>query len=148
MKAEMILMSRKEQDRSEVIRLYVEGHNKKKEAARRIGVSMRQVHNLVWECRKHGASGLIHGNRGRESNRKIREEVKQSALALVREHYRDFGPTLAWVKLVEHHGFSVSVENNAPMDDCRWPVVSEEQEAETGLSDAATPTARGRDDPG
>ncbi|WP_018294686.1 hypothetical protein [Mariprofundus ferrooxydans] len=41
MKAEMLLMSKKEQDRSEVIRLHVEGHIKQKGAARRIGVSTR-----------------------------------------------------------------------------------------------------------
>jgi transposase len=110
MKAEMLLMSRKEQDRSEVIRLHIEGHIKQKEAARRMGVSTRQVRNLVRAYRKHGASGLIHGNRGRESNRRIREEVRQAALGLVRERYWDFGPTFAREKLVEEHGFAMSVE--------------------------------------
>ncbi|RME05332.1 MAG: ISNCY family transposase [Bacteroidetes bacterium] len=103
-------MSRKEQDRSEVIRLHVEGHIKQKDTARRIGVSTRQVRNLVRKYRRHGAASLIHGNRGRASNRRIREEIKQSALALVRERYWDFGPTLAQEKLVEKHGFTMSVE--------------------------------------
>jgi len=110
MKAEMLVMSKKEQDRSEVIRLYVEGHIKQKEAARRIGVSTRQVRNLVRAYRQHGAEGLIHGNRGRVSNRRIREEVRRSALDLVRTRYPDFGPTFAHEKLTEDHGFSLSVE--------------------------------------
>jgi hypothetical protein len=57
-----------------------------------------------------GAHGLIHGNRGKESNRKIREAIKQSALQWVRKQYWDFGPTLAHDKLTEDHGFSFSVE--------------------------------------
>jgi len=110
MKAEMLLMSRKEQDRAEVIRQVIEGHIKQKAAARRLGISTRQVRNLVRDYRRDGAAGLIHGNRGRKSNRKIREEVRQSALALVRRHYPDFGPTFAHEKLTEEHGFSFSVE--------------------------------------
>jgi len=110
MKAEMILMSRKEQERAEVIRLYIDGHVRQKEVARRIGISTRQVRNLVREYRRDGAAGLIHGNRGRKSNRKIREEIRRSALELVRKHYPDFGPTFAHEKLVEDHGFSLSVE--------------------------------------
>lgn len=110
MKAEMLVISKKEQDRSEVVRLHVEGHIRQKEAARRVGVSTRQVRNLVRAYRQHGAAGLIHGNRGRESNRKIRDGIRQSALRLVRERYRDFGPTFAREKLVEEHGFAMSVE--------------------------------------
>jgi len=101
MKTETLTMSRKEQDRSEVMRLYVEGHIKQKEAARRLKLSTRQVRNLAHAYRYKGAAGLIHGNRNRESNRKIREEIRRSAMALVRERYWDFGPTLAHEKLTE-----------------------------------------------
>jgi transposase len=110
MQAEMLVMSRKEQDRSEVIRLVVEGYIKQKEAAGRLGLSTRQVRNLAHAWRLHGGGGLIHGNRGRRSNRRIRDEVRQSALRLVRERYWDFGPTLAHEKLTEEHGFVLSVE--------------------------------------
>jgi len=110
MAAEVILMSGKEQARSEVLRLYVEGHIKQKEVARRLGLSTRQVRNLVRAYRRDGAAGLVHGHRGRPSNRRLREEVKQAALALVRERYADFGPTLAHEKLTEEYGFSMSDE--------------------------------------
>jgi len=43
MEAELLMMSKKEQDRSEVIRLYVEGYIKQKEAAKRLGISARQI---------------------------------------------------------------------------------------------------------
>ena len=40
----------------------------------------------------------------------IRGGVRQAVLALVREHYADFGPTLACEKLAERHGHCLSVE--------------------------------------
>jgi len=110
MKAEMLTMSRQEQDRAEVIRQVVDGYIKQKEAAARLGMSTRQVRNLAHEYRLKGSAGLIHGNRGRKSNRKIRDKIKQSAMELVRERYPDFGPTFACEKLTEEHGFSLSVE--------------------------------------
>jgi len=90
--------------------LYVEGYIKQKEAARRMGLSTRQVRRIVREYRKHGSRALIHGNRGKASNRKIRAEVKQQAMALVRRYYPDFGPVFAAEKLADDHGITVSSE--------------------------------------
>jgi len=110
MKAEMMCMSKQEQDRSEVMRLYTEGYIKQKEAAKRMGLSTRQVRRIAKDYRQHGCHTLIHGNRGKVSNRKIRDEIRQSALQWVRKQYWDFGPTLAHEKLTEDHGFFLSVE--------------------------------------
>ena len=59
---------------------------------------------------KEGDKGLIHRNRGRPSNRRKAPEVKEMALALYREQYWDFGPTLAAEKLVERDGYEVNHE--------------------------------------
>jgi len=109
MRAELMVMNKREQDRAEVIRQVVDGHIKQKEA-RRLGLSTRQVRNLAHGYRLLGAAGLCHGNRGRPSNRKIRDGIKRSAMALVHERYPDFGPTFAHEKLVEDHGFYFSVD--------------------------------------
>jgi hypothetical protein len=53
--------------------------------------------------------GLRHQSRGRRSNNRIKDGVRNLALQLVHERYADFGPTLAAEKLAEH-GFSVSRE--------------------------------------
>jgi hypothetical protein len=45
--------------------------------------------------RKEGDGALVHGLRGRRSNRRLSEEIASHAVGAVREHYRDFGPTLA-----------------------------------------------------
>jgi len=110
MRAEILHMSDQEQSRAEVICLYIEGHIKQKTAAKRIGLSTRQVRRQAKEYRLHGAKALIHGNRGKVSNRKIRDDIKHRALALVRKNYYDFGPTFAAEKLLEKHDISVSSE--------------------------------------
>ena len=68
MKAKLLHMSEQEQSRSEVIRLYIEGHIKQNVAAKCMGVSTRQVRCIAKEYRQHGAKALIHGNRGKVSN--------------------------------------------------------------------------------
>jgi len=110
MKADILLMSKKEQDRSEVIRLHIEGYIKQKDAGKRLGLSSRQVRRLAAVYRQRGVAGMIHGGRGKASNRKIRSDVRQRAMDIVRQHYPDFGPTFAHEKLTEEHGFSFSVE--------------------------------------
>ncbi len=110
MKAELLHMSRQEQSRSEVMRLYTEGHIKQKEAAKRMDLSARQVRRIAKAYRRCGCQALIHGNRGRTSNRKIREDTRDRAITLIRKHYLDFGPTFASEKLSEKHSLTVSVE--------------------------------------
>ena len=79
-------------------------------AARRLGLSVRQVKRLVRALRRQGPQGLVSRRRGRPSNRRIPAAVRARYLALVKRHYRDFGPTLAAEYLAERHGFPYSVE--------------------------------------
>jgi len=65
MEAELLHMSQQEQSRSEVMRLYVEGYIKQKDAAGRMGLSTRQVRRLAHSYRQQGSRALIHGNRVR-----------------------------------------------------------------------------------
>jgi len=110
MTAEILQMSVQEQSRSEVIRLYIEGHIKQKEAARRISLSCRQVRRLAKRYKQDGAKGLIHRSRGKESNRKLSAAFKAQVIGLVRKHYWDFGPTFAVEKLCERDGLNISSE--------------------------------------
>ena len=52
----------------------------------------------------------MHRRRGRASQRKIPEAVREKAVKLVQREYRDFGPTLAAEYLAEQHGLGVSKE--------------------------------------
>ena len=80
------------------------------EAARLMGLSVRQVRRLIQRYREEGDQGIIHRLRGRESNRKIPEMTRDLVLSLIRGHYEDFGPTLVSEYLEGESGLRVSKE--------------------------------------
>ena len=80
------------------------------DAAQLIGLGRRQVFRLLKGIRKDGPAGLISKRRGRPSNRRLPPAYRDLAMALVRERYADFGPTVAAEKLTELHGFGISRE--------------------------------------
>ena len=81
-----------------------------REASEVVGVSYRQGRRIYKRYREEGDRGLIHRNRGQPSNRGKPYEVKEKVLALYREQYWDFGPTLAAEKLKERNGYKVGHE--------------------------------------
>src|SRR5438045_2642316 len=78
--------------------------------AQLLGFERRQVFRLLKAYRSEGATGLISRRRGRPSNRRKPEEVRDEALAIIRTRYWDFGPTLAAEKLREVHGIALGRE--------------------------------------
>ena len=105
----MISMSIKELDKVEVIGKLAQKAINQEQAANALGVSDRQIRRLLKKYQKYGAAGLISGKRGKPSNHKLPSSTTETALALIREFYHDFGPTLAQEKLLEVHGVEVSV---------------------------------------
>ncbi len=80
------------------------------EACAQLRRSERQVYRLAAKVRNGGIRALVHGNRGRASNRSMSDAQEAEIEAIVRSSYADFGPTLAAEKLAESHGITVSVE--------------------------------------
>src|SRR5260370_19314480 len=110
MEAERIELSGKERDRLKVLHEVEQGHLKQVEAARRLRLRDRQVRRLQARLRAEGDGAIVHGLRGRRSNRKIPEILAQRALRVLRRaRYRGFGPTLAAEHLARQ-GLSVSRE--------------------------------------
>ncbi len=105
----MISMSIKELGKVEVIGRLAQKAINQEQAANALGVSDRQVRRLLKKYQKYGATGLISKKRGKPSNHKLPSSTTEMALALIREFYHDFGPTLAQEKLLEVHGVEVSV---------------------------------------
>ena len=64
----------------------------------------RQVFRLLRGFRERGAVSLVSSRRGRPSNNRLPEAVRELAIAIVRERYADFGPTLACEKLSQRYG--------------------------------------------
>jgi len=81
-----------------------------KEAAEVMGISYRQGRRIYKRYVSEGDKGLVHRNRGRPSNRSKSSELREIVLALYREQYWDFGPTLAAEKLIERDGYEVDHE--------------------------------------
>jgi hypothetical protein len=53
------------------------------------------VRRLLLRIGERGDCAMIHGLRGRPSNRRPAAQFEQKILARVRQRYADFGPTLA-----------------------------------------------------
>jgi hypothetical protein len=66
-----------------------------------IGVSLRQGRRVWKRFKKSGDAGLVHGLRGRASNRRLGEDARERIVKRHQERYADFGPTLACEKLAE-----------------------------------------------
>ena len=110
MEGGLLAMSQKER-----VRLVMMSRVEKKsmtirEAATVLGISYRQGRRIYRRYVSEGDKGLIHRNRGRPSNRRKTCELREAVLALYREHYWDFGPTLAAEKLEEVHRYEVDHE--------------------------------------
>ena len=109
-----ITMTMREVDRFKVIQAVSEARLKPGQAAERLGLGVRQVERLVARYDAAGVAGLVaglvSGKRGRVGNHQLPAGKAQRALALIRERYGDFGPTLTCEKLHECHGISLAVE--------------------------------------
>jgi transposase len=108
--AELITMTQKELSRYEVIKKLIRKEINGTQAAKQVGLSIRQVKRIKARVIKEGAEGLIHKQRGKSSNRKIPKEKIQRIEKLIKEKYYDFGPTLAKEKLEENHHLKVGKE--------------------------------------
>ena len=80
------------------------------DAAAILGLKRRQVFRVLDRLRSDGASGLVSRKRGRPSNRRHDDALREKIIGIVREHYHDFGPTLAREYLIERHGLRISCE--------------------------------------
>lgn len=103
-------MSERELQRIEVLSKVLERRMTAVSAAHVLGLTTRQVQRLLKRFQVDGAAALRHKARGRPSNHRFNGGVSDLAVQLVREHYLDFGPTLAAEKLAANHGLIVSRE--------------------------------------
>ena len=85
-------MGQKELKRWHLMEMVEVGKIILREAGERIGVSYRQAKRIGRAIRERGMKGLVHGNRGRPSNNRLKEFLREKVLALrVRERYLKTG---------------------------------------------------------
>src|ERR1700747_32603 len=109
METERIALSQRERDRLKVLYEIQQKHLTQVAAAQRLKISDRQVRRMLLRLRERGDGALVHGLRGRPSNRKLPARFQEKILARLQQRYADFGPTLAAEHLAQE-GFSVSRE--------------------------------------
>ena len=110
MSEDIITMSRREWGRYQLIERSLKKEITQARAAELLELSERHVRRLVNRVRLKGIRGLIHGNRGRPSPRKMSLEMVERIASLIAERYPDFGPLHAAEKLWERHKVRVSRE--------------------------------------
>ena len=107
---DMIMARPGELKRLHVIQKVLERVIKQVEAAEVLSLSSRQIRRIVKRIKVEGDGGIVHKSRGRVSNRRIPDKIRNKVLRLYRKKYEDFGPTLASEKLLERDGVGISDE--------------------------------------
>lgn len=82
---DIIIMSSEELRRVSVIKQAIDKAITQNKATEVIGVSERQARRLIKRVREEGDRGLIHKSRGKESSRKIDDEVRDKVIRLCNE---------------------------------------------------------------
>jgi hypothetical protein len=81
---DMIMARQGELRRLHVIEKVLEGMVKQVEAAEILSLSGRQIRRIVKRIRSEGSRGIIHRSRGRPSNRRISDKMKERVINLYR----------------------------------------------------------------
>jgi transposase len=103
-----ILFKEEEMERICVIKKLLDRRYTQKEAGIELGVSDRQIRRMVKEFRIKGPQGLQKQHK--RGNRSFSQDFRGQVIALVKEHYHDFGPTFASEKLLEKHKIQINRE--------------------------------------
>src|SRR3982074_24390 len=98
-----MVVSKRELNRLEVLARLDSDSLPAQAAAELMKITPRQTYRLLRRYRDGGASAVSNQRRGRPSNNRLPDVVRDHAIALVRERYADFGPTFAAEKLGDRH---------------------------------------------
>lgn len=101
-------LTQQEQTRLNVIKKLHAKEITTDQAALVLGLSKRQILRLSKSVKHEGHKGVVSKKKGAPSNNRLPEALKQQVLSLIKEHYANFGPSLAHECLVERHGIKIS----------------------------------------
>ena len=108
---ERIAMSQEERDCLDWLKRARDKKMTQREASEKMQVSERWVRKLLQRMKEKGDAVVVHGLRGRTSNRKIGADLETKAMDALRQpEWHDFGPTFASEQLAKRHSIEVSDE--------------------------------------
>jgi len=108
--SDLVKLTPEELDRAAILQECNAGRLRTGDAAKQLGLSVRQVKRLKRLVKLEGAQALASQKRGRPSNNQLPTDTLVQARELLRTRYADFGPTFAHEKLVEGHHLKLSPE--------------------------------------
>ena len=106
--SEEVTLTVREQKRLYVITEVLAGRWSASQAAAKLELSVRQLRRLVAAYRRDGPAGLVHGNRGRPSPRRIPPQIREKVLTLAMASYPDYNDHHLTEMLAEEHAIPLS----------------------------------------
>src|SRR5258708_19530944 len=110
----VVLMSKRELNRIDVLARLDGGRLTTSAAADLMRLTPRQTHRLLKRYRDGGAPAIANRRRGRPSNNRLPDVMRDHAIALVRESSADFGPKLAAHQLGQQRDVRMSRDTSPP----------------------------------
>src|ERR1035437_10316439 len=108
---ERIAMSQEERDWLDWLKRVRDGVITQRQASEEMGIADRWVRTLLARMEEEGDEVVVHGLRGRPSNRRIDEAIQTKAVKYLKQpEWHDFGPTFASEQLAKRHQIEVSKE--------------------------------------
>lgn len=105
-------MGQRDRDRLVVLKKAQKKLITRSQAAEELRLTPRQIRRLLAKLRAAGDKAVIHGLRGRASNRRLNEEKRQEAVRILSQDiYKGFGPTLASEYLASKHDLVIGRES-------------------------------------
>jgi len=103
-------LSAKEITKYTVIKDAIKGHLKANQAAEELNLSTRQIFRLKKALREKGLDGIIHGNKGKQSPRRIPDNIRDRIDLLYTGKYLGFNISHFTEELEEREGIILSRE--------------------------------------
>lgn len=89
----MLQMTEKEMKKLNTIKKIIGGECTKKEAVESLGITIRQIDRLILKYQNGGEISFIHKSRGKESKKKVSENIKEEIVNLYITEYFDYNFT-------------------------------------------------------
>ena len=79
-----------EKEKYDVIKELVDHNGNKNRAAKKLGISKRQIDRLIIKYKEKGKSGFIHGNRSKKPVNTLDKSISEDIILLYKTKYYDF----------------------------------------------------------
>ncbi len=108
-------MSSKDRERLKVLHEVKKRHITQEQAGKELALSARRVREWLRRMKARGDRVMVHGLRGKPSNRRLPKALKARAVKLFAQQkqarqWHDYGPTLAAEELAAEYGLKVGKE--------------------------------------